>query len=338
MKRVVYADFLQTPPMAFLEQMRDDAIRHISSQVKALAFRGVDGRRVRITVKVDITNPDQPRLFNNARASRTDVGEYEVYVGGGLLARLDRLAQTLTADRSLLRGARRSQLLHPSARADGRAGVMKSFAFFFLLDFVFWHEVAHVFCGHLDWLATQGKGFSLVEMFSAPANAAEAQVIRFLEADADRQSVIWTANTFDMSLQNPFLRYTSLTDAFHDFGLLSVALFGMFDAFDDPVPDELRTHPDNHQRMMVMLSFVTEYLAKHRPHAMQPLARACSEGGGRALDTILHVNRRVVDPMEVIHFLGQFESAVIGQGVRQLQLSGGPAGESSFELPWVDGM
>lgn len=337
MKKIVYADFSKAPSREFLEQMRDDVIRHIAPQVKTMALQGVDGRRVLIDVKLDITNPHQPKFFNNARASRTGAHEYEVYLGGGLLARLDLVARTLTADRSLLRGSTRTQLLDPRARADGRAQVIKSFAFFFLVDFVFWHEVAHIVLGHVDWLAAQGQGSSLAELFAAPATAAEAQAIRFLEADADRQSVIWTANTFDLSLQrNPYLRYASLADAFHDFGLLSVALFGMLDAFDDRVADELRTHPENHQRMMVMLSYVSEYLDKHRPDARAVLAKACSDGGGQALETILHVNRRMVDPMEVIGFLGQFEAAISDQGVRQLQLRADPAGETSFNLPWVD--
>ncbi|MCE4539648.1 hypothetical protein LXT12_20560 [Pelomonas sp. P7] len=337
MGKVIYADFSAVPTLEGLTVLRDQTIRRLQSLVKGLAFTDPAGRRVAIEVKVDIANPQRPDVFYNASAKRQPWGGYEVNLGGGMLHRLDMMAQTLAADPTVLRGNRRSRLLDSQARAGGRRQVMASFAYSFLVDFVFWHEVAHITRGHTDWISRRGRGEGLAELHMTPRDEAEAADLRALEGDADRQAVGWAAASFDVSIQhNPYLRYQSAVDAFHDFGYLTVALFMLFDAFQNHASEALRTHPDNHHRLALMVSHVDQYLSKHRGDASRALHEAAAEGGRRALNQLLHGNRREIDAWALLRFLGELEPTIQRLGVRELRLSPDVVpGVTSFELPWV---
>ena len=333
MKKILYLDLNAIPPADYVARLKDDVILHLTALVSSLSFVDAAGDRVRILVNVDAANYDRPKMFFNARARRTTFGAYEVMLGGGLLARLDVLAQALAADRDVLRGSRKSKLLDPAVRAEGRQKVMAKFAFYFLLDFVFWHETAHIFLGHVDWLSKALGVDDLPELFADSVDPVEAERRRVLETDADRQSVIWAAASFDVSLKtNPFLSYTSDADAFFDFGVLSAALFMLFDAFDTGVAADLRSHPDNHRRVGVMLAFVEDYLGKYRADARSQLHQQCIAGGLSALQKLLHSNKRAFDVMDVFRFIGETGTRIEQLGFRSFQLKPGRAGSTSFEF------
>lgn len=308
-----------------------DALMSISHLVERLHFTDSTGIPIQVEVNIDAINHDKA-IFSQASVSSPDTQKYRIDIGAGLLAQIDTVARSLAADKSLLRGRTRSTLLDGSVRPDGREKALSDFVFHYMVMFIFWHEVAHIAMGHLDWLSKYQQGNKLVEFGVRGMTPENCAARRTLEADADKMAATWTASQIDYALQhNPFLRYRSVADAMYDVGLIYGALFLFLDSIDKDIPFEERTHPDAQIRMGIAWSFVQDYLDKFHRDASAILQSEVYGGGIAALKHIVHPLRKSLDIFRIAEFISGNGKAIEKLGVRQFQHRGA-VGPSSFTI------
>jgi hypothetical protein len=291
MASIIYVPMHHDPASlsaGYLGQLRRDALASIQRATSRARLETQTGTPV--TVDVDVTtDSDDASIFYNALAGRRATNRYRVRIGAGMLLHIDILSQALVADDSVLRVSKNSDIVDPALRDRDRQAIVKSFLFHYLTALTFWHELAHIVLGHLDWLKAQGGEASMIELPTRPMSPTERDHQRVLEADADRQAAMWVLSIFDLTISNnSHLRYHDEFDYFYDFGYLLTALFRMFDALDAEIPTATRSHPENAERILVSLHNLREYLAKYRESDADRLYRACCDGAASALKEVTH--------------------------------------------------
>jgi hypothetical protein len=330
--KVFYANLnVRELNFAHKAKYKADALRIFQHLARDFRCSNAAGQPLTIEVWLDDINQDRPS-FVEALARIVAPRSYRIEIGVGLVAQLSTVAEAIAADTSILRGRRRSRILLNEVRADGRAKALGDFVFTFMLAFVFWHEVAHIALGHLDWLVKDRGRAALGEFAMKETTATQAAARRALEADADQMAAQWTAIRIDDALQNnPYLRYTSVSDAMYDIGFVYGALFQFLAAAEGDCHPTLRTHPDSHVRMGVAWSFVQRYLDLVHRDASAVLQREVYAGGIRALQKIVHESVRPFDLLRVAEFIYRNGETIKALNVRQLQhtVSVGP---SSFKI------
>lgn len=338
MKKIIYVSMPSNehPSLDSIERLRQQAAQQFSALTARLGFTDKTGRPISIQVQIEAFNPHS-KYFYNASASRLGESEYQVLIGGGLLARLEVLGEAAAADKSVLRGSTRSILLGKQVRSDGRRKAIADFSFHYLLNIIFWHEVAHIVLGHVDWLSKEFKATELDELLMIQIDETEAAARRVLEGDADRQASVWTLAIFDSSLDNnPFLRYQSKTDAFYDFGYLVGLLFSMFAALsNEKTLANQQTHPNAHERIGVVLAFSEDYFKLRYSDAKSILQQSVVRGALQALNDIHHENRKPINALEMIGFTAKNGERIESLGVRDSQLVPESQLGSSFDLSSV---
>lgn len=304
-----------------LARMADDALEQFQAVSAPLMVKASNGQPVIIERKVDFSTPEDHDRFYNASVRPIGPAEYEIVIGGGLLARFDVISRALVADKTVLRGAVATQLTSKEARKSGRKEVLTDFVWHYLVSLTFWHEMAHVILGHIDWLVAKKRQRQLSELPCRPMSPEDAAERRVLEADADHQAAKWAVSMFDLSLdQNPNLKYKTLADRFHDFGYLLVTLFQVFGDLDPGGQVENRTHPTNDTRMVVSLAFIREYLEKYRPDQVDVLMDSCMKGGLSALGNVAYSSKRVPDLFGAFQFMMRNGEEIERLGVRRYQM------------------
>lgn len=336
MKKVIYlaAPPEEPPTYESVELLRLQAAGHLAGLTSRLGFKNRQGRLISIEIAVDAVDPSN-RYFYNACAAPAGENTYKVRLGGGLLARLDALSRALTADRSILKGCTRTILLTGQVRKHGRPKAMADFAFYCLLDLVFWHEVAHIVLGHVDWLISTFGCRDLAEMAMTALTPDEIAARIALEGDADRQSALWSVSMFDYIMdRNDHLRYQAKADAFHDFGYLASALFMMLDGLRSEAGHEgPSTHPENNERIGMLAIFSEAYLrGAYSAASKHSLHESIVQGVAQALRHIIHANRQPLNLLEIVRFAASNTETVERLGVRRFQLVANPDFASSFDL------
>ncbi|CAE6729713.1 hypothetical protein R75461_03630 [Paraburkholderia nemoris] len=303
-----------------IKRLRDDALGHVRSLTPKM--RLVTKADDPLAVEVDIdTNPKDRFRFYNAYAGKVDQHRYRIRIGAGLLLQFDVFAQAMVADETVLKGMRSARFLTDAARALGKARLLHDFFFHFMVSAVFWHELAHIVLGHLDWLGAQGSEQALFELPMAASHEDVRGASQSLEYDADRQASKWLLAVVDLALSNnPSLRYAEDADRFYDFGFLIGFIFRALDALESKIPDCKRVHPDNNVRTLASLHYLDTYFDQYRSSRKVEYRIACLEGAKAALQSVLHDQIRLPDQAEIILNCARADMTIETLGVRAHQL------------------
>lgn len=330
MSKIIYVPMQYDPQRitkAMLRRLAEIACEHVRTVSNMMRLQSLSDRDVSIEFRV-ITDLSDRDAFFNAKARRIQDHHYEIVVGGGMLVHLDLIAQTLVADDTALRGLRRGCLLNDEARKVGVGNILHDFNFHYLVGGIFWHEFAHIFLGHLDWLKEKRDGSYMCELHMKPLTDEEAEDYQMLEGDADRHAANFLLTSFDHSLSNnPYFRYQSEDDKFFDFGYMVASLFEVFHALENEVPSATRTHPENDVRTMISVHYLSQYLDQYRNTQADALKVACAKGAGAARERTFYANKRPPDEMSIVlkAFEVDFRPQQMGVRKHQLKLSTGPS-------------
>lgn len=315
---------------------KKEALVTIKKLCEKMAFHRPTGEQVAVSIDLDEFAYDK-EIFSQARASRISKNQYHIEIGVGLITQLATIARGIAANKYSLRGHKKTKIIHADLRKHGREKALADFVFHYMLTFVFWHEAAHVFLGHLDWI-NQKNGLCMIEEFGyKPMPNNIYTHLQTLEADADRQASVWTSAMIDqITNSNPFLRYSSRIDLFYDIGYIYGSLFGFLDSVDKDVPEESRKHPKPDIRLGVVLAFVDDYLKKYYPDSAKILHQQVMSGGIDGLMQIYHSNKKGINPFAMFYFMHENGMRLDEMGVRKLQLQISSSSASSFIIQGID--
>jgi len=331
-KKIIYMDAsLKTLTYKQAVKLKHDAEMTIGQISKSMNITSKHGQPVSISVRIDANMFDKPvgleacaRIFKN--------GNYEIQFGIGFIARLFSLASAITADPDLLRGCTRAKISSPKIKNGDIQKVLSGFAFHYMTVFIFYHELAHVFLGHLDWLSNNAK-LNVLDEFRQELSIAGALQKQTMEGDADRQASVWTASLIDYTLaDNPYVKYENLEDAFYDIGVIYGALFCMLDSLDTQIPDEKRSHPDAHVRLKIALSSVTDYLQKYQPRSAANLQKEVDSGGSAGFGHFLHKNVHLLNLSKIARFIATNGDRIAAMNIRKYQHKMTVSSTSSIEI------
>jgi hypothetical protein len=324
MPKIIYVPLAPRPeelPAGFLDQLKFDALSTIEHITSSLNLSRKNGEPVNFDVEV-ITDFKDRLTFYNACASRRGTNRYVIRIGAGVLIYADIIAQLLVADSSILKASQESDIVGTHLGSRSVKEVLKSFSFHYLATLLFWHELAHIILGHVDWIYEQRRDAQLSELQSRPLSLEFHNQQQVLEADADRQAASWLLASYDhINAQNPYLRYKSEIDSFYDFGVTIAALFRVFEALETEMPDTSRSHPANAVRIMTSMIGLKEYLEKYRSENTMPLYSACCKGAGDALKLMPLYAAKQPPELETILQMIEYKTKISTLTVRELQLN-----------------
>jgi hypothetical protein len=333
--KIIYTNVsLEGVSPEILSAWKNEAWPTISATANAFSLFLPDGGSVKATIEI-IEDKNNERVFKSALVAynRANPSEYTMQIGAGLLVQLSVIARSIAADPTQLKATTKAKLLTPEVKAMGRTEAVGQFVFHFMLQFIILHEIAHIVLGHLTWLDSE-SGISMInEVEFAPLPDDEYANRQVLEADADRQAASWASGLVDYAMKsNPYWRYTTDADLFHDIGYIYGALFMFLDAIDVDKPEEFRTHPKASIRLGIALAFVESFLEKYLPDATNILVQKTMEGGIRAISHSHHEKKEPYDPMQVVHFMFQTGKRLDEMEIRKNLLSVKQGGNTSFQL------
>lgn len=144
----------------------------------------------------------------------------------------------------------------------------------FSMDFIFWHEIFHVLCGHLGYCTKGGRQpASLAELQGRrelPASTSQA-----LELDADLQAAVVTGSAW---LEEPFMPgipFRDTEEALRTWAFALSIVFLVFDQSGSPVRDYRHaTHPHPAIRAGIVLNSLAGFARKNAPHQEAAIDRA----------------------------------------------------------------
>jgi hypothetical protein len=331
MKKIIYASpNLEGVTLEVTTKDKEEILVTLKLITQNLAFSNPAGSKVSIAVELDEWAFEKP-IFSNARAKKIAEAKYAIELGMGLVAQLRVLATAIASDKTVLRAHSKAKLISDLARNAGRKEAISNFMFHYLAMFIFWHELAHIALGHLDWLGGQ-RGLTSIEEFSAiPLTDYECDERRVLEADADRQASKWTAGAIDLILKSSeHIRYSNKADALYDLGYVYGAFFQFLESQDSFKEPNKRTHPDAQTRLGITLSFVQDFLEVYYPDASKLLQENVYKGGVASLKDIIHKNKKPFDIFNIAAFIYKNGNAIERLNIRKLQHVASPQEQSSF--------
>lgn len=228
--------------------------------VQALKISSPTAAECRVKCSVNHETPDTV----NATAARLSAGQYEIAVETGLVVHAwaySRLLERFPAE--LLSWADEARVA-PAEVPKGMTTptLLAEYAFYIMCQFVFYHELAHVVLGHLDYLSHK---ISLSVIREIPASVEmDLSDLRAIEADADRQALLWSAAEYESTLGRDGLgiglRFPTQEAAWDYFGFVVTLLCILFQNAN--ATGTVRSHPDANERSFVMYGFIDEYLER----------------------------------------------------------------------------
>jgi hypothetical protein len=329
MKNIIYVD-ASTDQITFDQccKFKAEALPTFKILAQHQLVTRPDGRQVKIAVKINEFAKGSPS-FENASARKISDTEYCIDIGIGLIARISIMGRAIATDPSVLRG-HKGIILDKTALDSGHSKVLGDFAFHYVLSLLFWHEVAHIVLGHVDWVA-KTNGTLLREFKNSSIQPIYLETRRALEADADRIAGKWFASVADLSLRdNSILKYVSTKDVFFDIGYFVGSFFQLTESLDNELPDTNKVHPNALKRTAVVWSFIDEYLQQYHPSSYLSLQKAVYAGGFEAFKHIIHTNKSDFNLLEIADFIAGCDAVIKRSGVRGMQFSMVKSGLSSF--------
>jgi hypothetical protein len=331
MRKLIYAaPTLEGVTLEVTTKDKEEILVTLKKITQNLAFKNPAGLKISITVELDEWAFERP-IFSNARAKKITETKYAIEIGMGLVAQLRVLAMAIASDKTVLRAHSQAKLISEQSRGIGRTEAIGTFVFHYMVMFIFWHELAHIALGHLDWLGGQ-RGLNSIEEFGVtPLTDNECEERRVIEADADRQASKWTAGAIDLLLKsNEHIRYSNKADAIYDLGYTYGAFFQFLESLESVEEPKKKTHPDAQTRLGITLSFVQDFLEAYYPDASKILQDRVYKGGVASLKDIIHKNKKSFDIFNIAAFIYKNGDAIKRLDIRKLQHVPSPQEQSSF--------
>ncbi|WP_375724254.1 hypothetical protein LXN10_01785 [Arcobacter sp. KX21116] len=200
-------------------------------------------------LKIDFINPKNIRKedknIENACVIKVDINHYKIVIFPKLIDELFRHAHFVMSY---------SKIFKSLDRNHKDINVLTESILLYWLDFIFFHEYAHIIWGHLDFKVNENYQINEINNNNEFSDD-EIEIIRVLEAEADYYGSRFAFGRYNLSKTNLYEYFNAKCDEYEMIEDYILSINFLFEWFADKCKEvnETRLHPLPYERLSVIL-------------------------------------------------------------------------------------